>query len=107
MTALIDIFKERPGQIELLALGPLTNIALAARLDPAFPSHVKHLTIMGGCASARGNSSMTAEFNFFADPEAAHIVLDAFTRDKLLPVSPPRLPPPPRPRAPPPSRPAA
>jgi purine nucleosidase len=86
VSALIDIFKGRPGQIELLALGPLTNIALAARLEPSFPSRVKHITIMGGCESARGNSSMTAEFNFFADPEAAHIVLDVFTRDKLLPV---------------------
>jgi purine nucleosidase len=106
VTALIDIFKGKPGQIELLALGPLTNIAMAARLDPSFPSRVKHLTIMGGCEGARGNSSMTAEFNFFADPEAAHIVLDVFTRDKLLPVSPtPTLlsPPLPHPPAPAPS----
>ena len=84
--ALIEIFKSKPGQIELLALGPLTNLALATRIDPSFPGNIKHLTIMGGCESAKGNSSMAAEFNFFADPEAAHIVLDSFTAESILPV---------------------
>ena len=88
VSAIVELFKSRPGEIELLALGPLTNIALAVRIDPAFPTWVKHLTIMGGCESARGNSSMAAEFNFFADPEAAHIVLDAFAPEQLLPVRP-------------------
>ncbi|XP_071489276.1 inosine-uridine preferring nucleoside hydrolase-like [Diadema antillarum] len=73
--ALIRMANEKPGQITLVAIGPLTNLALAIRLDPTFTSKLKELVIMGGNIEARGTGFWTAEFNFGTDPEAAHIVL--------------------------------
>jgi inosine-uridine nucleoside N-ribohydrolase len=70
---------ERPGQIEILAIGPLTNIALALKRQPAIATQVKRLVIMGGAIAAlpdgAGNITPNAEFNFWVDPEAARIVL--------------------------------
>src|SRR5690606_21359336 len=62
----------------LVALGPLTNIALALRLDPTLPSRVARLVVMGGAVTGHGNITPSAEFNVFFDPEAAHIVFQAF-----------------------------
>ena len=59
--------------LHLVAVGPLTNLALALRRDPDLPSHLAGLTIMGGGAHA-GNVTPVAEFNVWADPEAAAIV---------------------------------
>lgn len=64
---------------QLICLGPLTNIALALRLDPTILDHLGNkdfpgLVIMGGAIEAKGNSNMTAEFNIHCDPEAARIV---------------------------------
>jgi inosine-uridine nucleoside N-ribohydrolase len=59
--------------LELVAVGPLTNIALALRRDPRLPSLISGLTIMGGAART-GNITPAAEFNIWADPEAAAIV---------------------------------
>ncbi|XP_018420170.1 PREDICTED: uncharacterized protein LOC108793661 isoform X2 [Nanorana parkeri] len=64
-----------PGQISLVATGPLTNLALAVRMDPTIPQKLKNLYIMGGNMESRGNTSACGEFNFVADPEAAYIVL--------------------------------
>ena len=61
------------GDLHLIAVGPLTNIALALRRDPDLRSHLAGFTIMGGGAHA-GNVSPVAEFNVWADPEAAAIV---------------------------------
>jgi purine nucleosidase len=74
--ALIRMAKEaaKLGPFTLVALGPLTNIALAVRLDPEFASIVPRLVIMGGTNAAKGNASAVAEFNFYNDPEAAAIV---------------------------------
>ncbi|ORY50841.1 nucleoside hydrolase [Rhizoclosmatium globosum] len=66
-----------PGTLTLLALGPLTNVALAISLDKNFLKNLKSLVIMGGSIDARGNSSRVSEFNFHCDPEAAHIVFHA------------------------------
>jgi inosine-uridine nucleoside N-ribohydrolase len=67
------------GQIEIIALGPLTNVAMAIRRRPAFASAVKRMVIMGGAIAAlpdgAGNITPNAEFNFWVDPEAARIVL--------------------------------
>ena len=79
VNALIRLINEHPGEITLVPIGPLTNIALACRLDPAICSKVKDLVIMGGNIEAKGNAFVSAEFNFHADVEAAHIVLNAFT----------------------------
>jgi purine nucleosidase len=65
-----------PGEITLVATGPLTNIALALRREPRLASWVKDFVIMGGSAS-RGNVTPAAEFNIWADPEAAAIVFAA------------------------------
>jgi purine nucleosidase len=83
--ALTRLVRQNPGQITLLTLGPLTNIALAIRLDPAFIKAVKQIVIMGGAVDGRGNTSPPAEFNIAADPEAARIVFDACARNGLLP----------------------
>jgi len=60
-------------RLHLVAVGPLTNIALALRADPSLPSRLSGLTIMGG-AAVGGNVTPVAEFNIWADPEAAAIV---------------------------------
>jgi purine nucleosidase len=65
-----------PGEITLVATGPLTNIALALRREPRLASRVKDFVIMGG-STARGNVTPAAEFNIWADPEAAAIVFAA------------------------------
>jgi len=65
-----------PGQITLIAIGPLTNIALAVRRYPHLVSQVGNFVIMGGSAG-RGNTTPAAEFNIAADPEAAAIVFGA------------------------------
>ena len=65
-----------PGEITLVATGPLTNIGLALRREPRLASWVRDFVIMGGSAS-RGNVTPAAEFNIWADPEAAAIVFGA------------------------------
>lgn len=75
--ALVRIVDESPGQIDILAIGPLTNIATAVLLDRDFPKKVRELWIMGGCDNSVGNVTAAAEYNFFVDPEAADIVLRA------------------------------
>ncbi|XP_060091082.1 inosine-uridine preferring nucleoside hydrolase-like [Heteronotia binoei] len=70
---------ERPGQVSLVATGPLTNLALAVKMDPALPKKLKSVFIMGGNTESRGNTTVCGEFNFATDPEAAHIVLNEYT----------------------------
>ncbi len=73
--ALIRLANAEPGALTLVAIGPLTNLALALRLDPTLPQKYRQLIVMGGAIRSMGNTSLTAEFNFYADPEAAAIVL--------------------------------
>lgn len=75
--ALIDTIMENPGEIELVTLGPLTNLALALRLEPGIIDAVKRVVTMGGTAVLPGNITPLAEFNFWADPEAAYIVANS------------------------------
>ena len=75
---IIELVKAHPGEVELLCLGPLTNLALAIRLEPTLVSLIKRVFIMGGTHSALGNDSSAAEFNFCSDPEGAAIVFDSF-----------------------------
>ena len=70
------ISMNNPREVTLVTLGPLTNVALAFKLDPNIPSMLKEIYMMAGNTEGLGNSSISAEFNFDADPEAAHIVLD-------------------------------
>ncbi|PWH07386.1 ribonucleoside hydrolase [Brachybacterium endophyticum] len=70
------VMAAEPGEITLVATGPLTNLALAARLEPEIIERVREVVIMGG-GYHEGNVSPVAEFNIWADPEAAAIVVDA------------------------------
>ena len=76
--ALIRLADESPGELTLVALGPLTNLALALRLDPQLPRKYKSLVVMGGAIRSAGNmrARPSTEFNIFTDPEAAAIVFD-------------------------------
>jgi purine nucleosidase len=83
--ALIRLANEAPGELTLAAIGPLTNVALATRLDPSLPSKYKRLVVMGGAIYAKGNSwERSSEFNFFCDPEAASIVFDRWPQVTLV-----------------------
>lgn len=64
-----------PGQIHLLAIAPLTNIAMAIQKDPSIAPLIPHIYIMGGANNSLGNITPAAEYNFYTDPEAARIVL--------------------------------
>jgi len=73
---LAGVIGAAPGEITLIATGPLTNIALAVRHEPRLVDQVRDFVIMGGSAG-RGNVTPAAEFNIAADPEAAAVVFDA------------------------------
>jgi purine nucleosidase len=73
---IIDLVMGAPGQITLVPIGPLTNIALALRKEPRLAAAVREVVLMGG-AQTRGNATPAAEFNIFVDPEAAAIVFGA------------------------------
>ncbi|HAF61807.1 MAG TPA: nucleoside hydrolase [Anaerolineaceae bacterium] len=74
---LIQLINQNPGEIELITLGPLSNIAVALLRDPSIARKVKHCTMMGGSGNHIGNVSPLAEFNIWADPEAAKVVFDS------------------------------
>ncbi|XP_050975046.1 inosine-uridine preferring nucleoside hydrolase [Labeo rohita] len=78
VSAMIRIVNENPGEVSLVATAPLTNVALAVKLDPTFPQKLKGLYLMGGNTDSRGNITVCGEYNFAADPEAAYIVLNEF-----------------------------
>ncbi|XP_063840419.1 nucleoside hydrolase-like isoform X2 [Scylla paramamosain] len=73
--ALLDLVKQHSGEVVLVGLGPLTNLALALHLDPTFTSHLAAFYVMGGNTSGKGNITPSAEFNFHCDPDAAFVVL--------------------------------
>ncbi|QEE25688.1 nucleoside hydrolase [Rhodanobacter glycinis] len=83
--ALLRLTRERPGELTLVALAPLTNLALALRLDPTLPQRVKRLVVMGGAVTGHGNTGkIPAEFNIGFDPEAAHVVFEGFPEFDLV-----------------------
>src|SRR5579875_177085 len=72
--AMIDrMVRDAPGEISIIAIGPLTNVALAFRENPQLPRMLKGITLMGGSLSG-GNVTPAAEFNMYVDPEAAQTV---------------------------------
>ena len=73
---IIEVVGAAPGEITLVATGPLTNIALAVRREPRLADWVRGFVIMGGSAG-RGNVTPAAEYNIWADPEAAAVVFRA------------------------------
>lgn len=78
VNALIRFANAQPGELTLAAIGPLTNLALATRLDPELPRKFKRLVLMGGTIRGTGNNrhNPSAEFNSYMDPEAMAIVLE-------------------------------
>ncbi|GFO19906.1 pyrimidine-specific ribonucleoside hydrolase rihb [Plakobranchus ocellatus] len=83
--AIIRIINNFPGEVTVVAIAPLTNLALAMRLDSTVGRKIKDLYIMGGNIEARGRVSPCAEFNFYNDPEAAQVVLKEFINITILP----------------------
>lgn len=83
---LVRLAHEHPGTLRVLAIGPLTNIAEALRLEPELPRLVEEITIMGGAALAPGNITAVAEANIANDPEAAADVLAADWNITLVPL---------------------
>ena len=83
--AIVRLARAHPEKLTLVALAPLTNLALALRLDPQLPSRIARLVIMGGAVTARGNTQrIPAEFNIGFDPEAAHIVFSHWPEFDLV-----------------------
>ncbi|MCK7594548.1 nucleoside hydrolase [Pseudomarimonas salicorniae] len=82
--AILEQSHRHAGELLLVTLGPLTNLALALRLDPSLPQRVARLVVMGGAVTGRGNITPSAEFNIAFDPEAAHVVFEAWPRFDLV-----------------------
>jgi inosine-uridine nucleoside N-ribohydrolase len=74
---IIETIMNSPGEITLVPIGPLTNIALALRREPRIAQSVREVVIMGGALRVPGNTTPAAEFNIYADPHAAHMVFHA------------------------------
>jgi inosine-uridine nucleoside N-ribohydrolase len=85
-TMIIEKAIATPGELTLVALGPLTNIALAVRQEPALARIVREVVIMGGALRVPGNVAPVAELNIFADAHAAHIVFHAGWPIRLVPL---------------------
>ena len=84
--AIIEIVSRWPGEITLIALGPLTNIATAIMRDPTTMALTREIIAMGGAVACPGNVTAVAEYNFYADPEAAQIVLRSGIPITLTPL---------------------
>jgi purine nucleosidase len=76
---ILDEARRRPGEITLVTLGPLTNLALAVQREPALPRLLRGFAMMGGAYGAAGNTTPTSEWNVHCDPEAAQIVFRAWS----------------------------
>lgn len=74
---IINQVKQRPHEITIIAVGPLTNLALAVQKEPAIVSLVKDVVIMGGAVFGRGNTTPYSEANVYADPHAAECVFSS------------------------------
>ena len=83
---LIKSLDEHAGQVTLLAVGPLTNLALAERRAPGTLDKAREVIVMGGAAAVPGNASPVAEFNFYVDPDAAREVIAACQRLVVVPL---------------------
>ena len=74
---IIDTVRAQPGEVTLVAVGRMTNLALALKADPDFAALVKEVVVMGGAFDLNGNVSPAAEANIHGDPEAADVVFTA------------------------------
>lgn len=77
-SAIVELVLQRPaGSVTLVVTGPMTNVALAMTLEPSLAGRLRQIVAMGGARSEGGNITASAEYNFFADPHAAHVVFGA------------------------------
>lgn len=83
---LIEQIMSHPGEITLVAIGPLTNVALAIRKEPRIVENVKEVFIMGGAIKHQGNTTPLAEYNTFVDPHSAHVVFHSGMPMVLTPL---------------------
>ena len=83
--AIVKLANENAGELNLLCIAPLTNIALALSLDPSLPSKIKEVFILGGTIHGKGNFHKNLEFNFGIDPHAARLVFQSFKMINLVP----------------------
>ncbi|MCY3870298.1 MAG: nucleoside hydrolase [Gemmatimonadetes bacterium] len=83
---LVQTLSEQPGEITIIAVGPLTNLALAEQRQPGTLQKAKQVIVMGGVIAETGNSTPVAEFNFYADPHAAQIVVHSNAALLIVPL---------------------
>lgn len=83
---IVDSVKQYPYEVTILAIGPLTNIALATRQHPEIVPLIKQIIYMGGAINVPGNTTPTAEFNWWFDPEAAKTVLRLPIKQVVVPL---------------------
>jgi len=83
---LIEKIMSAPGEMSLVCIGPLTNVAVALRKEPGIIRAVREVIIMGGAIRHQGNTSPLAEFNVFVDPHAAHMVYHSGMPITLVPL---------------------
>jgi purine nucleosidase len=81
-----DEVRAAPGEISIVCLGPLTNVARAMQRDPHFIENVAEIIMMGGSFNGIGNITQTAEFNIYCDPESAREVFQAPVKKILIPL---------------------
>jgi purine nucleosidase len=77
---ILDEARRRPGEVTLVTVGPLTNLAMAVLREPSLPRLLKGYTLMGGAYGVSGNTTPTTEWNIHCDPEAAKIVFRAWAQ---------------------------
>lgn len=83
---LVRLAHEHPGELDVIAIGPLTNLAIALKQDPSIAELVHEVYIMGGAALVPGNLSAVGEANIWNDPEAAQAVVEAPWQVVLVPL---------------------
>lgn len=83
---IIDCVRANPGEITIVCLGPLTNLARAMQRDPGIQGMIDRIIMTGGSLSGRGNITPAAEFNFYFDPHGARTVLKSRTTKTLIPL---------------------
>ncbi len=83
---LIDKITSAPGEITLVCIGPLTNVAIALRKEPHIVQDVKEVVIMGGAIRHQGNTTPLAEFNVYVDPHASYMVYHSGMPITLVPL---------------------
>ncbi|MDX0407791.1 nucleoside hydrolase [Sinorhizobium medicae] len=83
---IVDTVRANPGEVSIVATGPQTNVALALQMAPDIARLVKQIVVLGGCFQTPGNMTPVSEYNIWADPEAARVVLRSGAPVILVPL---------------------